>query len=315
MSNYPFPVKNTAYIFYVGLIDQSNTKVLKANPTLASGDFQVSIDGGAFANLGTLPTVTPAAGTSVKISMASGEMNGDNIVVACIDTDSQWCDQFINIQTATRGIDDLAFPTTSGRSIDVAATGEVGLDFTNRLDTTGILPNVVAGGNGGLFIAGSNAATSITTALTANLIGNITGNLSGSVGSVTGAVGSVTGNVGGTVASVTGNVGGNVTGSVGSVVGAVGSVTAGVTVTTNNDKSAYALSSVGLDNILMSDITAVPAITGTLKQAINWFYILCRNRRWTTATTETIYKDDGTTPVATAVKSDDATTYKRDKYS
>lgn len=70
----------------------------------------------------------------------------------------------------------------------MAATGEVGLDFTNRLDTTGILPNVIAGGNGGLFIAGSNAATSITTALTANLIGNITGNLSGSVASVTAAV-------------------------------------------------------------------------------------------------------------------------------
>lgn len=79
--------------------------------------------------------------------------------------------------------------------------------------------------------------------------------------------------------------------------------------------TAVKLSSTGLDSILMSDITAVPAITGTLKQAINWFYILCRNRRWTTATTETIYKDDGTTPVATAVKSDDATTYKRDKYS
>lgn len=126
MGNYPFPVKNTAYIFYVGLISQSNTKVLQANPTLASGDFQVSIDGGAFANLGTLPTVTPAAGTSVKVSMASGEMNGDNIVIACIDAaGAQWCDQFINIQTATRGLDDLAYPATSGRSMVVDAAGLV----------------------------------------------------------------------------------------------------------------------------------------------------------------------------------------------
>lgn len=52
--------------------------------------------------------------------------------------------------------------------------------------------NIVPGAAGGHFIAGSNAATSITTALTANIIGNVTGNLSGSVGSVTGAVGSVT---------------------------------------------------------------------------------------------------------------------------
>ena len=45
---------------------------------------------------------------------------------------------------------------------------------------TDYLPSATAGAAGGVFIAGSNAATSITTALTAN----ITGNLSGAVGSV-----------------------------------------------------------------------------------------------------------------------------------
>lgn len=106
-------------------------------------------------------------------------------------------------------------------------------DFTTAssigksLYTAGVVP----GGSGGLFIAGSNAATTV----------NFTGNLSGSVGSVTGAVGSVTGNVGGSVASVTGSVAsvtgavgsvtGNVGGSVGgSVTGSVASVTAAVTV-------------------------------------------------------------------------------------
>jgi hypothetical protein len=60
---------------------------------------------------------------------------------------------------------------------------------------TDFLPSATAGAAGGVFIAGTNAATAITTALTANIIGNITGNLSGSVGSVTGAVGSVTAGV------------------------------------------------------------------------------------------------------------------------
>lgn len=64
---------------------------------------------------------------------------------------------------------------------------------------TDFLPSATAGAAGGVFIAGSNAATSVTTALTAN----ITGNLSGSVGSVTGAVGSVTGAVGSVTAGVT----------------------------------------------------------------------------------------------------------------
>ena len=50
------------------------------------------------------------------------------------------------------------------------------------------IANVAPGAAGGHFIAGANAATSITTALTANIIGNITGNLSGSVGTLSGNV-------------------------------------------------------------------------------------------------------------------------------
>jgi len=63
----------------------------------------------------------------------------------------------------------------------------------NRIDAiktkTDFLPSVTAGNAGGVFIAGTNAATTITTSLTTTF----TGNLTGSVASVTGAVGSVTG--------------------------------------------------------------------------------------------------------------------------
>jgi len=92
------------------------------------------------------------------------------------------------------------------------------------------LPDAAPGAAGGVFIAGSNAATSVTTALTANITGNLSGSVgsvTGAVGSVTGAVGSVAGNVDGSVASVVGAVG-SVTGAVGSVTGAVGSVTGAV---------------------------------------------------------------------------------------
>jgi hypothetical protein len=93
------------------------------------------------------------------------------------------------------------------------------------------------------------------------------------VGSVAGAVGSVTGNVGGnvvgSVGSVVGSVGsvvgsvGSVVGSVGSVAGAVASVTAGVTVTTNNDKTGYALSAAAVQAVwdaLTSALTTVGSI-------------------------------------------------------
>lgn len=52
------------------------------------------------------------------------------------------------------------------------------------------LPTTIAPGSaGGVFIAGTNAATTVTTSFTTTF----TGNLTGSVGSVTGAVGSITG--------------------------------------------------------------------------------------------------------------------------
>lgn len=102
------PQKGVQYIFYVGLVSQADTKLLKANPTIAAGDFKVSTDGGAFANLGTLPTVTPAAGTAVKITLSTTEMNGDNIIVTCIDAaGAEWCDLLINIQTSAQSLDTM----------------------------------------------------------------------------------------------------------------------------------------------------------------------------------------------------------------
>jgi hypothetical protein len=109
----------------------------------------------------------------------------------------------------------LGAPAGASVSADVAA---VKVDTAAVKVKTDFLPSATAGAAGGVFIAGTNAATTITTSLTTTF----TGNLTGSVASVTGAVG-----------SVTGNVGGNVTGSVGSVVGAVGSVTARVTANTD----------------------------------------------------------------------------------
>lgn len=113
---------------------------------------------------------------------------------------------------ALNGKGDWATVNPSNLTAAQIATGvwqdAVAGDFTaassigKSLFTAGLVP----GAAGGLFIAGTNAATTV------NITGSITGSVSGSVGSVTGAVGSVTGNVGGnivgTVASVVGNVGG-----------------------------------------------------------------------------------------------------------
>lgn len=112
MATYFPPKKNTAYIIYVALESVATAGAFQANPTLASGDFKVSIDGGTLNNLTTLPTVTPASGKMVKISLSSSEMNGDNITVVCSDASgAEWKDLVLNFQTVANQIDDLATAT------------------------------------------------------------------------------------------------------------------------------------------------------------------------------------------------------------
>ena len=103
------PKKNAQHVFYIGLIDQADPSSFKANPTLATGDFKVSTDGGSFANLATLPVVTPAVGKAVKVTLSAGEMNGDDIVVVASDVaGAEWVDQLIYVRTVSAQMDDIA---------------------------------------------------------------------------------------------------------------------------------------------------------------------------------------------------------------
>jgi hypothetical protein len=113
MASYSPPKKNTAFVFYVSLVSQSNTKTFQANPTLASGDVKVAIDDGAPANLATLPVVDADFTRRVKVSLSSDEMNGDNITVIFADASgAEWCDLTINLQTASKQFDDIATQTS-----------------------------------------------------------------------------------------------------------------------------------------------------------------------------------------------------------
>lgn len=130
MATYVPAKVSTAYIFYAALVSQANTKLNQVNPTIASGDFKVSIDGGALANLGTLPAVTPAGSTMVKFTLSTTEMAGANATVVCIDAaGAEWCDAVFNIQTAASQIDDiyarLGAPAGASMAADVAAVKAV----------------------------------------------------------------------------------------------------------------------------------------------------------------------------------------------
>jgi hypothetical protein len=101
MANANPPKKNQAFQIGVSLWDTNNPGRLKTNPTLASGDFKISKDFGAFADLATLPTVAPASGAQVKIELSSTEMNADNVFVKWQDqtSPSEWDDDYITINT------------------------------------------------------------------------------------------------------------------------------------------------------------------------------------------------------------------------
>ena len=166
------PIKGRAYTFNIGVVDQSNTKLLKAAPTLASGDFKISKDGGAFANLATLPTVTPSGGTAVQIALSATEMTADNVVITAIDAaGAEWCDQLISFETKDPSFANFAFIMR-----DTAGTPKTGLGaavtVTRSIDgaafSAGTLGSVSEVANGEYKLAIPLADATYTDSLTLN---------------------------------------------------------------------------------------------------------------------------------------------------
>lgn len=148
MATYVPPKRATAFVMYVSLVSQTGGKTFQSNPTLAAGDVKISKDGGALANLATLPAVTPASSKLVQVNLDATEMTADNVSIIFSDAaGAEWNDLMINIQTAARQIDDLAYPATSGRSMVVDASGlvdanavKVGPSGSGTAQTAGDIP-------------------------------------------------------------------------------------------------------------------------------------------------------------------------------
>ena len=95
------PVKGEDFQLRVALEDYSSPGNFKSSPTIAAGDWKVSIDGGALNNLATLPSVSPASSIWVLITLSTGEMNGDSIAIQGIDQTApkEWADFALSIPT------------------------------------------------------------------------------------------------------------------------------------------------------------------------------------------------------------------------
>jgi hypothetical protein len=181
-------------------------------------DSEVSKDGAAFADC-TNEAVEVGQGLYYT-ELTATECSVDFLAFVFKTTSSGAQQVCLSLPTADHDIDDLAFPTVSGRSIDVAATGEVGLDYSN---TTGGPPaaNVTQ-------IAGA-AVNTAAAQLGVNVV-----------------------QIGADATAVTNQkafFNGTGYAAAASTVGTVTAVTNAVTVGTITDKTGYRLSATGLEDI------------------------------------------------------------------
>lgn len=95
------PKKNEDFLIRIALKDASVPTSFKSSATLASGDFKVDKDGAGLNNLGTPPSVSPAASVLVLLTLSATEMNADVVTIVGIDQTApkEWCDFVLSIPT------------------------------------------------------------------------------------------------------------------------------------------------------------------------------------------------------------------------
>src|SRR3990167_7163662 len=158
MADWP-PKKNATFTVTFPIYDNDGDLVTAA----AALDSEVSKDGGTFTDCTNEAAEIATSSGLYTLSLTATEMNAD-IVATITKTSTTDAKTAVNVMyTATRQLVDLAFPTTSGRSIDTTATGAVGVDFDNvegTLDAAEIGTGAITAAK---FAAGAIDAAAIAT--------------------------------------------------------------------------------------------------------------------------------------------------------
>lgn len=125
-----YPKRGVAWQTSISLGSVADAGEIQISPTLAAGDVSVSLDGGALANIATLPSESPAGSGLLSVSLSDAEMTADVLVVRFRDqTDpAEWQDLTLTVPTLTRKPEDLAFPVSSGNGLAVSALGVADAD-------------------------------------------------------------------------------------------------------------------------------------------------------------------------------------------
>lgn len=136
----------------------------QGSATLASGDWKISKDGGTFANLATLPAVTPAATNQVKVALSETELDADFVTILGVDqtTEKEWEDVCITIRIKGATVKVATDAGNSATAFKITTFG-LGTEAANMLNRcwlkarTGALKGQVAKSTG------YNATTDIVT--------------------------------------------------------------------------------------------------------------------------------------------------------
>jgi hypothetical protein len=117
------PIKQNVASQFDYIMLFSGTDII-TTPTIAAGDFKISVDDGAEANPATLPAEAPAGSGFVKVSFSQAETNGEVIKLRWVDAaGAEWDDGGATWRTSTVVLSDL--PTSAAAASASASAGEI----------------------------------------------------------------------------------------------------------------------------------------------------------------------------------------------
>ena len=281
--------------------------------TFAAGDIKIMKDEGAEANTTNLPT---DEGQGYSLVLTASEMSAARIEIYIVDQTGTkvWLDTGLSIETYGHASAEHAF------DMDTAAETMRGTDSaalaTNVPDVIS-LANINAQCDTALsdYDGPTNAELNARTLAAAsyfdpaaNAVANVT--LVATTTTNTDMRGTDSAATAANLATVDTNVDAilvdtAVIGTAGAGLTDLGGMSTGMKAEVN----AEALDVLVTDTF--AELGGVPAATSSIKDKLNWIFMLARNKIEQTATTTTVRADDTTTSVATSTVSDDGTTATR----
>jgi hypothetical protein len=158
----------TAYTFRAPIVKAGSTDyaIVGTDWTPAAGDVKISKDGGAFANIATLPsTVTLSGSAAWSWTLSAAETEATEVVIQVIDSATKAVqDQFFRLQTTKAAALQVGVPQAAQSAGDTAIT----LDATAAAQTDFYKGSVVAiisgdGANQARIITAYNGSTKVAT--------------------------------------------------------------------------------------------------------------------------------------------------------